>query len=178
MYRLNLVLPWALLLSIILFVHLVQSYVIVHSEIMQAFEKYNRAELLNIAVDQNWNWYQRSAALELAFALKCGQDDPLVERLLSSNNINFRQALMKGCLRHPPEKLPVKLIEQLLWDHYSYIKFFTINYIKRHNLSEYYRGRLIELRDDSSTMVANLARGLSFSNSKSMPLKVPNETKH
>ena len=67
---------------------------------------------MSVVADEKWNWYQRSAALEMAFSLESVRVmTPWIPKVVSSGNINFRQALMKGCLQNTPEKIPSNLIE-------------------------------------------------------------------
>ena len=55
------------------------------------YEFKERQSLLSIVVDDEWNWYQRSAAFEKAFELKCNKYDPSIPKIMSAGNINFRQ---------------------------------------------------------------------------------------
>ena len=166
MYRLNLFLPWIFLGFVALIAYGIDQFVIVDSKITKMYQLEERESLLNIVSDEKWNWYQRSAALEMAFAIRCKVEDPWIQRVMNSSNINFRQSLMKGCLRKPPNQIPSNLIEQLLQDKYSYIKYRTIQYIENHKLVERYRSSIIKLRKDPSSMVSNLAKNISFSSSE------------
>ena len=57
---------------------------------------------------------------------------------------------MKGCLKNPPSEIPPNLIEQLLQDKYSFIKYRTIQYVKKYDLVDRYRLSIIKLRKDPS----------------------------
>lgn len=162
MYRLNLLIPWIFLGFVALMIYGVDQFVMVDIKIKKMYEFRERQSLLNIVLDEEWNWYQRSAALEMAFSLKCGIDDPWIPKVMRSSNINFRQSLMRGCLQNPPDKIPSNLIENLLQDNYSYIKYRTLQYIKKHDLLDRYRSSIIKLRQDPSSMVSNLANDINF----------------
>ena len=162
MYRLNLLLPWIFLGFVTLTMYGVEHFVMIDIKIKKMYELKDRQSLLSIVMDEEWNWYQRSAALEMAFSLKCGINDPWITKIMSSGNINFRQSLMRGCLQNPPDKIPSNLIENLLQDNYSYIKYRTLQYIKKHDLLDRYRSSIIKLRQDPSSMVSNLANDINF----------------
>ena len=162
MYRLNLLLPWIFLGFVALVMHGVDQFVIIDVKLRKMYQLKERQSLMSVVADEKWNWYQRSAALEMAFSLECESDDPWIPKVVSSGNINFRQALMKGCLQNTPEKIPSNLIESFLRDNYSYIKYRTIQYLIKHDLSESYRSSIIKLRKDPSSMVSNLAKSIKF----------------
>lgn len=166
MYRLNIILPWVLVLIVACFILFLREYVFVRAVIKESFEKGNRQALLDCVGDESLNWYQRSAALEYMFALKCDDSNSIIEKILSSPNINFRQALMKGCLRHSPDRLSPDLIDKLLLDNYSYIKYRAVKYVQSNGLQKRYVIRLQELRNDSSSMVASLATEILNEDSK------------
>lgn len=166
MYRLNIIVPWVLVLTAACFILFLKEYVFVRPVIKESFDKGNSQALLDCVKDESLNWYQRSAALEYMFVLKCEDSDANITKILSSGNINFRQALMKGCLSHSPEKIPPSMLSRLLLDDYSYIKYSTIKYIRTHKLQRQYHIRLMELRNDSSSMVANLASEILNEDSK------------
>ena len=162
MYRLNLFAPWILLGFVALIVHGIDQFVIVDSKILRMHQLEERESLLSIASDEHWNWYQRSAALEMAFALECKSGDAWIKRVMNSHNINFRQSMMKGCFQKLPSEIPQSLIEQLLQDQYSYIKYRTIQYVSKHELTPDYRLLILKLREDPSSMVSNLAKDIHF----------------
>ena len=162
MYRLNLLLPWIFLGFVALVVYGIDQFVIIDAKIQKMYELKERQSLLSIVIDDEWNWYQRSAALEKAFELQCNKHDPWIPKIMSAGNINFRQSLMKGCLKNPPSEIPPNLIEQLLQDKYSFIKYRTIQYVKKYDLVDRYRSSIIKLRKDPSSMVSNSANNIKF----------------
>lgn len=150
-------LPWLMLISFFLLLYSIKNFVIVDSSIKKALVKKDREFLSQIFSSTDWNWYQRSKALQAYASIEClPKDEVLISRQVWSDT-SFRLAMLEGCQEHD-FSVHEWIYPELLKDNYSYIKFISLERIQNEGRHKTFQEDLFRLVEDSSTMVQNKAK--------------------
>lgn len=150
-------LPWLLLISFFLLLYAVKNFVIVDSSIKKAVIDENRQLLSQIFKSSEWNWYQRSKALQGYASIECSSGDEVLTSRLVWSDTSFRLAMLEGCRQHE-FSVHQWIYPELLKDHYSYIKFLSLERVQKEGRHKTFQNDLFRLVQDSSTMVQNKAK--------------------
>jgi len=131
-------------------------YVRVDPLITKAFENRDLQALKSLAGSSEFNWYQRSSAIEKYSSLNCEKEDPFLRSVLISSDTSMRRAALEGCFAHSSRKVDW-VIPIGLKDPYSFNRYQTLHFLSEGKNPRRFRIFILPLREDGSTMVSNEA---------------------
>lgn len=159
MYRFLTILPFFILFLATGWGFLYTNYVKVDQRIIDAFKNKRSDELRSIVLNREFNWFQRTSAIEKYAQLGCYAEDSFIRMVLGSPDTSLRRGVLAGCLTHSP-KIVEWLIPLGLRDAYSFNRYQTLYSLRRDADYLRFEDMVRRLAEDSSSMVSNEANEL------------------
>ena len=159
MYRFLSILPFSILILASCWGLVYKNYVKVDSRVEKAFHAKSSDILRSIVIDHQFNWFQRTSAMERYAQLACSRSDSFLRQVLEGTDISLRRGALAGCLTQSIEKIGW-VIPLGLQDSYSFNRYQTLRYLRSGEQHSRFQALVEPLTRDSSSMVSNEAREL------------------